>query len=1225
MLPNQTSYISTSIRYYLLLVLLFGLPAIRSSAQITDADIASRIIVIGDAGKLHDGKNAVTDAVRQYIPEGDKKTSIVFAGDNIYPRGLPDPEDKNYSTQAHILTTLLNPFENDALKVYVIPGNHDWQKSGPDGWATIKRQEQLVKSLQAPNIIFLPSGGCPGPEEVPLSDSVVMVLMDTQWWLHAGEKPGAASDCDCKTEDEVLAKLYDIAYRNRNKRLVFIAHHALRSHGEHGGYYTWKQHLFPFTDLNKNAYIPLPVLGSLYPLVRGKFGNVEDLPHPIYKDMVRGIEQAFETVPDITYVGGHDHNLQLIREHNRNYIVSGSGTNRDRVTKKANTLFASDANGFTEIIYTNSGRQLIRYYEVNGNGKAALVYSYETPYIPLNEQDNHSLPEPIPGDSITVAVAPEYDKPGAVHRLFFGEHYRKIWATPVTMSIFRIHQEMGGLRILKKGGGQQTKSLRLEDKSGKQWVLRTIQKNPEKALPANLKTTVAKPVVQDQISASNPFASVTVPVLATAAGVPHSEPRLVYIPDDTALGIYRKDFAHTVCVFEEREPGGADETYSTQKVLEKLESDNDNSVDQRAVLRARMLDLLIGDWDRHEDQWRWIKTDNGKKNSYSPVPRDRDQVYFISTGILPYIAGRSWIMPKFQGFGARIQNVNGFMYNARYFDRMFLNALDEQDWEQVISQLQQDISDEVIHKAISRLPDTIYKQIGPKLERDLVARRKRLMPEGLKYYRFLAKYIDIAASDKKELVSVHNNRHSTSITLQKIRKDGTPGDTVYQRTVAKSSNRELRLYGRGGADAFIVTGDTKPGMRIRMIGGGGSDSFSIADHAGSKSRLIIYDRSDKDNSYPASHTARLNLSDKNSINDYNPRSFKYDRLAPLATAGFNLDDGLLLGFGGVYTRQGFRREPFASRHRLMAGRALATDAAFFRYKGDVNQVFGKAGLDMYLNVHAPDNTTNFFGIGNETSYEKISDPDIRYYRTRYNFIDAQVRVKLPVNKHFNVFAGVVGQYYNMDESDNTGRFIMLYESAHTNQALFDQKAFAGAVAGYEIDTRNDLLLPVRGFHWQTSVTGMQQLDHNNTYAQVQTEMSVYLSFNRYPKIVFADRIGSGFSIGTPEFFQMFYLGGDKGLLGYRKNRFAGTSIAYNNLEVRVKLFDFASYLFPGTLGLTGFNDIGRVWSTDENSGKWHVGYGGGLYLVPASSLVVTAVAGCSEEGILPYVTLGFRF
>src|SRR5690349_15830790 len=83
-------------------------------------------------------------------------------------------------------------------------------------------------------------------------------------------------------------------------------------------------------------------------------------------------------------------------------------------------------------------------------------------------------------DHIKVAIAPEYDDVSGFHRFLFGESYRKLWAAPVKMKIFYLDKEKGGLKITEKGGGLQTKSLRLVDPTGREWVLRSVQKYPER-------------------------------------------------------------------------------------------------------------------------------------------------------------------------------------------------------------------------------------------------------------------------------------------------------------------------------------------------------------------------------------------------------------------------------------------------------------------------------------------------------------------------------------------------------------------------------------------------------------------------------------------------------------------------------------------------------------------------------------------------------------------------
>ncbi|WP_018341541.1 BamA/TamA family outer membrane protein [Cytophaga aurantiaca] len=1195
-------------------------------AQTDTSGIVHRFILIGDAGRLLNGKSIVSDAVANHVNRSDSTTTILFLGDNIYEKGLPDKEDNNYAEYVEVLSKQLLPFESYAAKVYMIPGNHDWQKSGPEGWERIKREAAWIDSLHQDNIFFLPKEGCPGPEEIHINDSLVFVILDTQWWLHPFEKPGIDNGCNCKTEDDVINALKDIAYRNRNKRIVFTSHQPMRSYGIHGGYYTWKQHIFPFTEMSKNAYIPLPVLGSLYPLVRGTFGNIQDLKHPEYRNMVKRIEDAMSIAPDVIYAGGHDHSLQHIQEGKQNYIVSGSGINRERVKKGKNAAYVTDQRGFVEVVYRTDGSEQIIMYAVDEQSNYKIVYDTILPIVQLPKTASLENIACIQQDSITVAIAPEYNEVNNAHRFWFGDNYRTSWATPVTLKVFYIQKE--GLEILQQGGGQQTKSLRLVDSTGKEWVLRTVQKDPAKALPDNLRGTVAKTIVQDQISAAQPYAPLTVPILAEELNVPHANPQIVFVPNDPALGIYRTEFANTVCVFEEREPASDDgaKTYNTAKVLEKLQEDNDNLIDEKAVLTARMLDLLIGDWDRHEDQWRWEKRVDGKKNIYSPIPRDRDQTYFINSGLLPYIAARKWIMPKIQGFDAKIRDVNGFMFNAKYFDRFFLNELSEAEWIVVLKHVQQTLTDSILAAAVNQLPDTVYAQYGEQIRANLIARRNALLKEGLKYYAFLAHTVEIPGSDKDDYFEVNYQNHGDIVLkVYKIKKDGSKGNIFYERTFNKKVTKEIRLYGRDGDDVFDVTGKGRSSIKVRMIGGAEKDSFNISKSIHSRTNIVVYDRSDKNNAFPKWSKAVVHKSTDPSINEYNGRTFKYNQLLPQASGGYNVDDGIWLGAGLQYTKYGFRKEPYAQRHRLLLGHALATKATNVKYYGHFVNVIGKNDLKINFDARAPDNVSNFFGVGNETQYIKMGEQPITYYRTRYNLITAQIKLEHTFARTFKVYGGLIGQYYATDSMENVGRYINVYDAANPDENVFTKKIFAGLIGGFQLDTRNSEFMPIRGVYWNTFLTGMQQLDeHNQRFGRFETDMTVYTSFHKDPRFVLINHFGGGINVGDPYYFQMCYLGGSTNLRGYRNYRFAGNSKFFYNIEMRLKLFDFTSYLFPGSIGLIAFNDLGRVWAHGEESGQWHDGYGGGFYIAPAKMLVVNLTLGCSKEGVLPYISLGVK-
>jgi hemolysin activation/secretion protein len=157
-------------------------------------------------------------------------------------------------------------------------------------------------------------------------------------------------------------------------------------------------------------------------------------------------------------------------------------------------------------------------------------------------------------------------------------------------------------------------------------------------------------------------------------------------------------------------------------------------------------------------------------------------------------------------------------------------------------------------------------------------------------------------------------------------------------------------------------------------------------------------------------------------------------------------------------------------------------------------------------------------------------------------------------------------------------------------------------------------------------TGMQQVDGiKDRFGKLESDMVFYLQLSSKQAFVLANRLGGGHIMGQPAFFQQFQIGGPGNLRGYALNRFTGSSAFYHNIEARIKLFDFNSYLFPGTFGLTGFHDIGRVWVDNETSSDWHRGYGAGLFVLPADALVIQFLMGFSKEGRQPYLSLGMSF
>jgi hypothetical protein len=280
---------------------------------------------------------------------------------------------------------------------------------------------------------------------------------------------------------------------------------------------------------------------------------------------------------------------------------------------------------------------------------------------------NNSVTAQIKGDSATAAGG-NFNTSGS-RITWMGSNYRKEWNTPVTVPVIQLSKEHGGLTPFKKGGGKQTKSLRLKDPSGREYTLRSITKFiTSKTFPdTTLQSEAAADLIADGISASYPYVALSIPVLAEAAGIPNSNVKLVYIPDDPALGEFRGDFANMLALYEPRLPENVNKGYSSDEVIEKLEKDNDNDVDQAALLKIRILDMFIMDFDRHEGQWTWGAYEQGKGKVYFPIAKDRDQAFYINRGILPGLVKGKSLVPQLEGFKAKAHDITRFNFAAPEF------------------------------------------------------------------------------------------------------------------------------------------------------------------------------------------------------------------------------------------------------------------------------------------------------------------------------------------------------------------------------------------------------------------------------------------------------------------------------------------------------------------------------------------------------------------------------
>ena len=1210
-------------KYFVFILLLF----IYATGFTQSDSIQARIILIGDAGQLNYGRQPVVDAARNLIPM-DSKTTVLYLGDNLYKTGLPEDFLPGYEEAKGVLDSQINIAQGSKAKVIFIPGNHDWTDGSLNGLDNVKRQEAYIRNLGNKNVEFIPSDGCPGPVEYEINKDVSLVLYDSQWFIQKGEKPGVESDCPYNTPEQFYKELDDILSKNSKKLTILAGHHTLKSYGIHGGYFNLKQHIFPFTDYNPSLWIPLPVIGTAYPIARGIFGTPEDLKYPAYANMISEVEKKAKQYANVIFVGGHEHTLQLIKDSSYYYIVSGAGSKKTRVSSNKKVLYKVESLGFAALEISKNKNVHVDFYTVDEDsavrsyGKNLFNFS-----VLNNKTDSTKIPESIPTvhfmDSVTVAINKKYNQVSGMHTMIAGKNYRKEWAQPVHLKVFQINKEMGGFKIKSLGGGRQTKSLRIVDKDGREWTLRTVDKDPEGAVPEALKGSIAQSIVQDMISAQAPYGALVIPPIAEAANVIHASPKYYFVPDDPALGEYRNVFANKVCLLELVNPAEEDEdTKSTAKVIDKMISDSKNHVDQEAVLRSRLLDMVIGDWDRHFDQWKFGTNDTGVGKLYYPIPKDRDQAFFNSNGLLARAISLA-ALPYLQGFKKDYPDIKWFNWEERDFDRIFMNNLDGEKWKKIISRFQEDVSDSIVQESVQRLPPEIYALDGNEIAVKLKKRRDLLTKKGMVYYRFLSREVNIVGSNKNEYFRVSNSPKGLEVKVFKRKKDNDSSTVMYDRVFDPKVTKFINFYGLNGDDMFMVDPKADSKIKLRIIGGKGKDTFNINGNVRNK----IYDYSPDSNFIQNGNRTRNEMSTSPYVNRYAITSFKYNSYrVPMLNLGYNVEDQLLVGLGFSLKTFGFRKEPYSTYQKLSTLYSFSSKAYQVRYSGEFNQLMHNNDLLVNAVFFNPV-LNNFYGLGNLSENDKNLPRE--FYYVRYKYVQAEVLVR---KKYFhNLLQFYLGptyfNYWNRYQ-DNKNKIL-----AHPSQtgldsaSIFNKKSYFGGKFAIVINNLNSELLPTRGVIWNTELTSMFGMnDNSHKISKFTSDLAVYASLRAPAKLVAVLRVGGGHIFNNNyEYFQALTLGNNNYLRGYRKNRFSGQSLLYQTTELRVKLFESRSYIVPGAVGLIGFYEVGRVWIKDETSKRWHNDFGGGFYYSPYNFAIVSATVAHSAEDNLFNFSIGTKF
>lgn len=358
----------------LVLGLAAGLPGASSAT-----DVETHLYLIGDAGAPRPGGEPVLLALRAELERDPQKSFVVFLGDNVYSHGLRAVGHADRAESERRLRDQVEAVRASGARFLFVPGNHDWDQHGADGWDAVKRQARYVLEHGGPDARFEPRGGCPAPVPVPVGERLLLIALDTQWWLHDQPKPQAPEDgCDVYSEAGVVEALGARLREAGERQVVVVAHHPLLSGGGHGGHFGWKEHVFPLRAWKGWLWLPLPGIGSAYPIARqgGVFG--QDITSGSYRHMVEALSAALQQTRPLAWAAGHDHNLQVLSGRSvQNVLVSGAGIfgHTKAPRRIAETRFRSGEPGFLRLDVASDGRVRLAALTADREGRARERYS----------------------------------------------------------------------------------------------------------------------------------------------------------------------------------------------------------------------------------------------------------------------------------------------------------------------------------------------------------------------------------------------------------------------------------------------------------------------------------------------------------------------------------------------------------------------------------------------------------------------------------------------------------------------------------------------------------------------------------------------------------------------------------------------------------------------------------------------------------------------------------
>ena len=1176
--------------------------------------------LIGNAGNLKEKPSESLQALKKYLSENNSEDSyVLFLGNSFYPSGMP-PKNEEAKTEAiKNMQLQIDALKGFKGKVIVLPGNRDW-RGGVDG---LELEEDYLKAQFDDADVLQPNNGCP-LESIDINDNVHLIALDTQWFLEDWDNNSKMNDkCDIKTREKLFIEIEGELKKNATKTIVFAMYHPMISYGEHGGKYPAIHKDFFSTFIKQ-----IKIQGAISP---------QDRYNKRYNDLMSRLKVLTKDLDRLVFVSGQDQSLQYNDDGTVKQIVSGAGSGATAAALGQFGQFVYGHPGFAKLEVGKNGASQVEFFKATEGGSYETVF--ETEIFPaIKTYDLSTLPTTFPKTVKAQVYTDEMVDKSGFYKALWGEHYRELYGTEVTAKTVLLDTLYGGLKVIRAGGGHQTRSLRLEDKDGRTYNMRALKKSAvqflqtviikDKEIENDFLNTIPEDLILDFYTAAHPYGAFTIPKLAAAANILHTKPKLYYVPKQKALGNFNADYGDELYMIVER----PDETFtgplfdypddmeSTDDLLAKLREDEKYKLNETAYIRARVFDMLVGDWDRHNDQWRFTQHDNDDGTvTFEPIPRDRDQVYSKFDGGLFDLARTVFNTSRqFQVYGEDLKHTKWFNAAGIKLDHALIQNHGKETWLEQARNIQKNITDEVIESAFNDLPKEAQDKYAAEIKQNLKGRRDKIVEIAEDYYNYLSRLQTVLGTDKDDHFEITRlPEGKTNIKAYRI-KDGKKADLMVDRTFDASETNSIWIYGLDDDDVFEVKGKGDNPIHLRIIGGQNNDTYKIANGR----KVKVYDQKNKKNTVEQKGGATFRFTNNYDFNTYDYKKQKQSIHLFLPTLGYNPDDGIKIGPAYVFTFNGFQRNPFSQQHRIGAGYYFATNSFDINYEGEFANIFGSWNFLLGGYYKNPNFSENYFGFGNETlnpHYEFDFEKD--YNRVRIGGYGGSIGVKKvsPFGSTF-IFKAL---FEGIEVEGTDGRYIT--QVTPTPVALDETKYFVSAEGTYQYESYDNKVNPTRGMNFNLVAGGTQNIDDSDRiFGYVKPQIVFYNALTRNRKLVLKTDVRGQFNIGNNfEFYQGAQLGSDTGLRAYRDERFTGRTAAVAGADLRYSFNKFKTALLPIQLGVFGGYDVGRVWVPNDTSDKLHSSYGGGLWVNTADLLSGTFNLFAGDEGLR--FTFGLAF